>query len=84
MASPLQRPPDGDEDRGPQFIAAAAVTTAAALIAVCLRMYVRIRIVRAVGIDDYMIIVSMVMPRISTFCCSSSSNDGRRFSVYSA
>jgi len=75
MASPLQPPPGGDEDRGPKFIAAAAVTTVAALIAVCLRMYVRIRIVRAVGIDDYMIIVSMVMPQPSTSCYGSSSND---------
>lgn len=84
MASPLQPPPGGDEDRGPQFIVAAAVTTVAALIAVCLRTYVRIRIVRAVGIDDYMIIVSMVMLQTSTYCYGSFSNYARRLFVYSA
>ena len=57
----MQEPAGGDQDRGPGFIAAAIITTTAALTTVCLRMYVRTRIVHAVGLDDWAIIISMVI-----------------------
>ena len=61
MASVLQPPTGGDESRGPGLEGALVVLTTASLVAVCLRMYVRMRIVRAVGIDDWTIIAGMVV-----------------------
>ena len=60
MDSTLPAPPRGDQNRGPGYITFTTITTTAALVAVCLRMYVRIRITSHVGIDDYIIILAMV------------------------
>ena len=61
MASTLQRPAGGDVSRAPGFIACVITTTIAALVTVCLRMYVRVRILHATGWDDWVILLAMVI-----------------------
>ena len=55
-----QPPPDGDLNKGPIFLIVTLITATIALILVGLRMYVRTKIIRAVGWDDWMIILAMV------------------------
>lgn len=62
----LRVPPGGDQDRGPGFIACVIITTFAALITVCIRIYVRRCISHAVGWDDWTILLSMVPLSILT------------------
>ena len=53
-------PPGGDHNKGPTFLAVSTTTTTViAFVLVCLRIYVRTRVVRAVGWDDWMIIIAM-------------------------
>ena len=49
-----------DDDLGPSILSATAAMTALATVAVCLRMYVRTRIVRSVGMDDYVMLSALV------------------------
>ena len=49
-----------DDDKGPSILSATAAMTALATLAVCLRMYVRTRIVRSVGMDDYVMLLALV------------------------
>lgn len=49
-----------DDDRGPGLIACMAITTTAALLAVCLRIYVRASLVQRLGMDDWTIVLAMV------------------------
>lgn len=48
------------EDRGPQLRAVAASLYALTLLALLLRCYVRLAIVKAFGPDDWMMLVAMV------------------------
>ncbi|PTB62336.1 hypothetical protein BBK36DRAFT_1144774 [Trichoderma citrinoviride] len=52
--------PDGTPNNGPTIAAVALTVTSLALIALCLRMYVRTRITKAVGLDDWLIIASWI------------------------
>ena len=52
--------PKADHNRAPGFIACVTITSAAALILVSLRMYVRLRIVHKFGVDDAIILLAMV------------------------
>ncbi|PTB77331.1 hypothetical protein M440DRAFT_278063 [Trichoderma longibrachiatum ATCC 18648] len=52
--------PDGTPNNGPTIAAVALSVTSLAFIALCLRMYVRTRIAKAVGLDDWLIIASWV------------------------
>ena len=61
MASLSQEPAGGDVSRAPGFIACVVSLTTAALVMVGLRMYVRVRILHAVGWDDWAILLAMVM-----------------------
>ncbi|KAK0648212.1 hypothetical protein B0T16DRAFT_113643 [Cercophora newfieldiana] len=55
--APTDTPPaGGDVDRGPVILAVTIVTTVLALIVVALRIWVRLKIVKNVGWDDYTII----------------------------
>ncbi|KAI1808721.1 hypothetical protein F4811DRAFT_500483 [Daldinia bambusicola] len=58
---PLPGAGQPDENRGPQIAGAVVSTTLAALIVVCARMYVRLRMIRSMGIDDYIMLASMVL-----------------------
>lgn len=60
----MERPLGPNDNRAPSFIACGLVTTIAALTAVCLRIYVRTRIVHAVGWDDWTAIFTMVIHRL--------------------
>lgn len=60
MDSYQQPPPDGDLDKGPIFLTVTLITATIALVVVGLRVYVRTKIIRAVGWDDWMIILAMV------------------------
>ena len=64
----MERPPGGNVNRGPGFLACGIVTTIGALIAVCLRMYVRTQIVHAVGWDDWMSVFAMVTYHLNLYC----------------
>lgn len=59
--------PDPNDNRAPGFIACLAITTFAALVTVCLRVYVRARVIRMLGWDDYTAIFAMVrQPSVMT------------------
>ncbi|CAI7572123.1 unnamed protein product [Penicillium bialowiezense] len=53
--------PRSDINQGPRILIATAITTAAALITVIARFYVRICIIRNVGWDDYIMGLTMVL-----------------------
>ncbi|KAI1654375.1 hypothetical protein F4813DRAFT_371585 [Daldinia decipiens] len=50
-----------DENRGPHIAGVVVSTTLAALIVVCARMYVRLRMIRAFGTDDSVMLVAMLI-----------------------
>lgn len=49
-----------DQNRGPEFLAVFGTGTGIAAIAVILRLWVRFRIIRKVGADDWVVAASMV------------------------
>lgn len=53
-------PAGGDVNRGPNFLAISLTTTSLAFVTCILRIFVRLRIVRSIGWDNYMIIVAIV------------------------
>ena len=63
MASPemLASLPHDDQNRGPGFITCTAITNGAAFGLVTLRVYVRVAIVRNFGMDDYTVLLAMVL-----------------------
>lgn len=50
----------GDDDKGPAILGAITTTTVLAIIFVVTRLYARIRVVRAVGPDDYFVVAALV------------------------
>lgn len=59
------RPPDGDVNQGWAVLAICWAFIACALVSTMLRVYVRLRITRNLGLDDYVAVVAMVRIRIS-------------------
>lgn len=55
-----QPPLDGNASKAGQFIAVTVVTISIATLLICLRVYVRARIVRALAIDDLFIVLALV------------------------
>ena len=78
MASTNGLPPGGDEDRATGFVICVSITTIAALLVVALRIYVRTRIIRAVGRDDWAILLAMVIPPADRSILSLTGNSGLR------
>ena len=60
MASFSGLPAGGDRDRGPAFATTIIVFTVAAAITVMARLYVRLRVVKQLGIDDIFILLTLV------------------------
>ena len=60
----LPPPPGGDHSKARQLLASIVFSTILALIAVLLRMYARVKLIRNVGWDDYTIVTAMVRPMI--------------------
>ncbi|KAI9675737.1 MAG: hypothetical protein M1817_001104 [Caeruleum heppii] len=58
MATP---PPYPDENQGPRILAVCVTTTVLAFVIVCLRLFTRIKVVRSVGWDDYVILLTMAV-----------------------
>ncbi|KAI2780124.1 hypothetical protein F4815DRAFT_471263 [Daldinia loculata] len=58
---PLPGADQPDENRGPQIAGAVVSTTLAALVVFCARMYVRLRMIRSIGIDDYVMLAAMLL-----------------------
>ncbi|KAL7797384.1 hypothetical protein V8C37DRAFT_370928 [Trichoderma ceciliae] len=52
--------PDGTPNNGPTIAAVSLTVTALALVALCLRLYVRTRITKALGLDDWLIVASWI------------------------
>ncbi|GKZ60133.1 hypothetical protein AnigIFM49718_006468 [Aspergillus niger] len=50
-----------DVSQAPQILAATSITTAFALLAVLARMYVRVFFIRNVGLDDYIMLLTMAL-----------------------
>lgn len=50
----------GVPNRGPQLIAVVSVLLAFSITAIILRCYVRISLVKAFGVDDYLMVFAMV------------------------
>ncbi|KAM7212514.1 hypothetical protein V8F06_012095 [Rhypophila decipiens] len=61
VTTDLVEPPDGDVNKGPIVLAITYVTTSIALLAVAMRMFVRIKVVKSVGWDDYAILLASAM-----------------------
>ena len=56
-----QQPPlGGDQDRGHILVVVSAVFIALASIAIALRVYVRIKLVPSMGLDDYTALIAWV------------------------
>lgn len=53
-------PPDGDVNRGQVLLIVGWLESALALVFLCGRLYVRIKINRSVGLDDWAMIVAYV------------------------
>lgn len=60
MGPNRQSPWTRNENKGPGCIAFAAIMTTLSLVFVSVRFYVRTRIVRAIGWDDWVILLSVV------------------------
>lgn len=56
----LSRPPDGDRSQGWALLAVCWAFVTAALATTILRVWVRMRLTRNVGWDDYNMIIAMV------------------------
>ena len=54
-------PSDGNISRATGFIIIFAITHAIATILICLRIYVRARILRALALDDLFIVLALVV-----------------------
>ncbi|RAK72709.1 integral membrane family protein [Aspergillus fijiensis CBS 313.89] len=50
-----------DDNQGPRILAATSIVTAGAAITVLARMYVRIFLIRNVGVDDYTMLLTMIL-----------------------
>ena len=74
MTSNLQMSSIGDKSLGHALDAGALVTALIALLLFGLRMFVRSRIVRKVGWDDYILILSMASTSVNTLKLSRISN----------
>ncbi|OCK81166.1 hypothetical protein K432DRAFT_296116 [Lepidopterella palustris CBS 459.81] len=59
MSESHDPPPGGDENRGYEILIVLIVTFIAALVPVCLRVWVRLRMAGSLGWDDYSIIGAM-------------------------
>ena len=51
-----------DEDRGPLFLGIFSTGTVVAILVTLLRFWVRVRIVRKIGADDWIMLSSLVKP----------------------
>jgi hypothetical protein len=69
MADSTSIPPD--HNRGPQILAICGSLVALTLIVGFLRLYVRIRIIREVGVDDYLMMGAMVSTLSARNACYS-------------
>ena len=56
----LPPPPDGDQNRGWKVFAVLAVLLGVGACLVLARLYVRMCIVRKLGLDDYFIVIGLV------------------------
>lgn len=71
MSSAYSKPPaGGDRNIGPNLEAAALATILIAAIVVVARFYARLRVVRNVGWDDWLMLLALVcgMPVLSLSC----------------
>ena len=59
-ALPPMTPEYMNENRGPAFVAVFSAGLAVAIVLVALRLWVRFKVVRKVGVDDYVMLASMV------------------------
>jgi L-lactate permease len=66
MADAPAMPPD--ENRGPEILAVCGSLVGLALIVVALRIWVRAKMVRHMGSDDWAIIAAMVCTNVSCLC----------------
>ena len=70
----LPKPPGGDQNKGPVYLAVALTFCAVALVFVLLRMYVRTRMLRSMGWDDAFVCFAMVVMSSGTFAVYLRSN----------
>jgi hypothetical protein len=66
MADAAAMPPD--ENRGPEILAVCGSLVGLALVVVALRVWVRAKMVRHMGSDDWTIIAAMVCANASCLC----------------
>ena len=68
----LSEPSGGDQNKGPVFSAFAITFCALACVSVLLRLYVRVRMIRAGGWDDVCICFALVNNDVTELCSLSS------------
>lgn len=49
-----------DNNKAPEFLAVFATGTLVAMVLVCLRLWVRAKIIRKVALDDWVVVISLV------------------------
>ncbi|KAI1086835.1 hypothetical protein F5B19DRAFT_500867 [Rostrohypoxylon terebratum] len=73
----------GNENRGPSILGAVVSTTSVAFIAFCLRIYARAYIARQFEIDDYVIILAMLLSiSIMGITIAEVQNGSGRYAIY--
>jgi hypothetical protein len=65
------------QTKAPQQVAAVSVFLPLALGAVALRLWIRTRMIKSLGWDDYMMVVALVGWRSSAFCRTKTDLDDR-------
>ncbi|KAG6986542.1 hypothetical protein G7Y79_00078g099960 [Physcia stellaris] len=68
MDDAQQPPPGGDQDRGYIIVVVSAVFIALASIAIALRVYVRIKLVPSMGLDDYTALIAWALCWVNLAC----------------
>ncbi|KAI8937113.1 hypothetical protein NX059_006327 [Plenodomus lindquistii] len=61
MSAPAAVPVRADERQGPMILGATLTVTIAALITTISRLYVRVKLIRNVGWDDYLMVSAMIL-----------------------
>ena len=75
-------PPNGDEDQGRRYIAAAWVLVMSALISSIVRILVRSRLTRNMGSDDYWMIITMISNLVGLGFVTKEVEDGLGHHMY--
>lgn len=56
-----------NDNKAPEFLGVFATGTVVAMVLVCLRVWVRAKIIRKVALDDWVVVISLVKSNVFHF-----------------